>query len=264
MNMHTIDAARPLAERLKTWLGSGILIGACLHAGLAVAGPPFRTDDPEPVPYHHYEAYLFSSGAQGDGGWSGVGPAIEFNDGFHRDMMIHLVVPLAYSLPDGGPRTQGLGDIELGLKARVLHQTPTRPDLGVFPLVEVPTGSAGRGLGNGHAQFFLPVWAQKDFDQGRWTTYGGGGYWIRHGGGFRNGWFEGVLLQRNFSALSFLGAELYHQDADHVGGSASTGFDVGGSLPLPAHSQLLWSFGRNLTDVAANRFSYYIALYRLF
>ncbi len=218
------------SPRLKSWLIIAGLTGAIAYAGLAAAGPPFRTDDPEPVPYGHYEAYLFSSGTQGAGGWNGVGPAIEFNDGFHRNMMVHMVLPLAYNTLDGGPRTQGMGDIELGLKARLVHQVQTGPDIGVFPLIEVPTGSAARGLGNGRAQFFLPVWAQEDFDEGRWTTYGGGGYWIRRGGQLRNGWFEGVLLQRNFGATSFLGAELYHQDADHVGGGASSGFDVGGSL----------------------------------
>ncbi len=28
---------------------------------LVFAGPPFRTYDPDPVPWHHYEAYVFSS-----------------------------------------------------------------------------------------------------------------------------------------------------------------------------------------------------------
>jgi hypothetical protein len=28
----------------------------------AIAGPPFRTDDPEPVEYGHYEFYTFFSG----------------------------------------------------------------------------------------------------------------------------------------------------------------------------------------------------------
>lgn len=128
----------------------------------------------------------------------------------------------------------------------------------------MPSGSATRGLGSGHFQFFLPLWAQKDFADGRWTTYGGGGYWIRRGAGQRDGWFNGVLLQRNFNAATFLGAELYHQTPDHVGGCASTGFDIGGGLPLPSGNQLLWSAGRNLSDVATNRFSYYLALYRLF
>ena len=47
-----------------------------------------------------------------------------------------------------------------------------RPMIGVFPLVEAPTGDARRGLGAGHTREFLPLWLQKSF--GGWTTYGGG------------------------------------------------------------------------------------------
>ena len=61
--------------------------------------------------------------------------------------------------------------------------------MGIFPLVEIPTGDARRGLGAGYTQAFLPVWVQKDF--GKWTTYGGGGYWINPGPGNRNYWFFG-------------------------------------------------------------------------
>jgi hypothetical protein len=38
------------------------LWAAVLIPGAANAGPPFRTDDPEPVEYQHYEFYTFSTG----------------------------------------------------------------------------------------------------------------------------------------------------------------------------------------------------------
>ena len=66
---------------MKTVIGvfaAFVLIGVCLPA---FAGPPFRTDDPEPVAYRHGEAYLFSSGTRDAGGMSGAGPAMEFNYG---------------------------------------------------------------------------------------------------------------------------------------------------------------------------------------
>jgi hypothetical protein len=40
------------------------------------AGPPFLTDDPEPVPWRHYEAYLFSTVDRGPGMSSWVLPAV--------------------------------------------------------------------------------------------------------------------------------------------------------------------------------------------
>lgn len=256
-------APRPMARQCTQLLRAFAIVLAALPVQV-LAGPPFRTDDPGLVPYGQYEVYLFSAGTLDAGGWNGVGPALEFNSGFHPGLMAHIVLPLAYSAPNGSTPRQGPGDVELGLKARLLAESGRHPEIGVFPLAEVPTGSASRGLGNGHLQFFLPVWVQKDWAAGRWTTYGGGGYWVRRGAAARSGWFEGALLQRNFSDTFFLGAELYHQNADHVGGHASTGVDIGGSLPLLAGSQLLWSVGRNFQNAAGNRFSYYLAWYRLF
>ena len=39
-------------------LSNGIMLAL---AATAFAGPPFLTDDPEPVPYKHWELYLFST-----------------------------------------------------------------------------------------------------------------------------------------------------------------------------------------------------------
>src|SRR5665213_859604 len=68
----------------------------------ALAGPPFRTDDPEPVDYKHWEFYTFTSGTHVNGDTAGVGPAIEFNYGLIPDGMLHVVVPTAFDSPAGG------------------------------------------------------------------------------------------------------------------------------------------------------------------
>ena len=44
-------------------------------AMLATAGPPFQTDDPEPVPYQHFEFYTFSIGTAVRGDTQGEAPA---------------------------------------------------------------------------------------------------------------------------------------------------------------------------------------------
>lgn len=223
------------------------------------AGPPFLTDDPVPVDYHHGEIYLFSTGTREAEGTTGLGPAIEFNYGPLPDTMLHIIAPMAYDAPEGEASHFGYGDTELGIKYRILHQTDLLPMIGVFPLVEIPTGDKDKGLGNGKAQYFFPIWLQKDF--GKWTTYGGGGYWINPGQGNKNYWFTGILLQYSFSETFYLGGELFHQTADTVDGKDSNGFNLGGGLPLVGDLQLLFSAGRGLTNTAGNRFSYYIGLY---
>ena len=228
----------------------------------ALAGPPFRTDDPVPVDYRHGEAYLFSAGTHEADGTNGLGPAVEFNYSILPDTMLHIIVPMAYDAPKGEASHFGYGNTEVGIKYRFVQETETIPIVGIFPLVEIPTGDEEKGLGNGEAQCFLPLWLQKDF--GKWTTYGGGGFWINPGSNNKNYWFSGLLLQYNFSESFYLGGEIFHQTADTEGGKGSSGFNLGGSLPLAGSLQLLFSAGRGLSNTSSNRFSYYIALYHAF
>jgi subtilisin family serine protease len=87
---------------------------AALLPSSANAGPPFRTDDPEPVEYQHYEFYTFSSGTHISGDTSGVGPAWEFNYGLIPNGQFHIVAPLAFDLPAGASNQFGYGDTEIG------------------------------------------------------------------------------------------------------------------------------------------------------
>jgi hypothetical protein len=212
-----------------------------LAARTVVGGPPFLTDDPEPVDLHHGEFYMSSQVARDDGGWSGTAPHAEGNYGVLPDLQAHLIVPLAFTAPKYGTAHTGLGDVETGLKYRFLSEAETRPQVGVFPLVEWPTGSHDRGLGSGGAQVFLPVWLQKSV--GPWTTYGGGGYGIHSGEGHRDWWAAGWLVQRHLTASWTLGAELYRETAREVGGEATTRLNVGNIVDLGDSSHLLLSAG---------------------
>jgi len=224
--------------------GALSLAAALLTAPPVRAGPPFITDDPEPVDLGHWEVYAFSAGAAGRGDASGVGPSVEVNYGAAPNLQLHVIANIAYDDPAGGPAVMGLGDTELGAKYRFI--TPGKddwfPQVGVFPLVEIPTGDARRGLGAGYTQVFLPVWVQKDF--GKWTTYGGGGYWINPGPGNRNYWFTGWLLQRQVTDKLALGAEVFHQTSSMVGRGDTTGFNLGGVYDFTEHYHLLFSAGQ--------------------
>src|SRR5882757_5291535 len=133
-----------------------------------VAGPPFVTDDPQPVDYQHWEFYIASQHSETSDGWSGTAPHIELNYGVITNMQLHLIAPLAYDAPKIGSSHYGYGDTELGVKFRFIQETDYLPQIGIFPLLEVPTGSESDGLGSGHVQTFLPVWLQKSF--GDWTV----------------------------------------------------------------------------------------------
>ena len=100
----------------------GLLALAC--AAPAHAGPPFQTDDPDPVEFRHFEMYAFelSDGTGSNAGGTSLAlPAYEVNYGIVPNVQLHLVLPLATVFPPAnGPTSFGLGDTELGAKVRLL------------------------------------------------------------------------------------------------------------------------------------------------
>jgi len=231
----------------------------------AFAGPPFITDDPEPVDLGHWEVYGFSAGAHVRDDTGGTLGGVEVNYGAAPNLQLHLIVPLAFDSPSGGPMVMGLGDTELGAKYRFINpgKDDWWPQIGIFPLVEVPTGNAQHGLGAGKFREYFPVWVQKDWDD--WTTYGGGGYWNNPGPGNRNYWFIGWLLQRQVTKSLAIGAEIFHQTPDTVGGPDTTGFNIGGIYDFNDHYHLLFSGGKGIQNAApTNQLSYYLAIQSTF
>jgi hypothetical protein len=225
--------------------------------GLSVvwAGPPFVTDDPEPVEYRHWEIYLASQHAKDKDGWSGTAPHFEVNYGALPNLQLHLIAPFSYVSPDDGSSHYGFGDMELGVKYRFLQETPLLPQVGTFPLLEVSTGSHKLGLGSGHVKTFLPIWFQKNW--GPWTSYAGGGYWINPGSENRDYWFTGWEVQRELSKSITLGVELFYNTPTAKGEGGRTGFNVGEIVNFSEEHHLLFSAGRDIHG--QNRFSAYIA-----
>lgn len=234
----------PMSE-MRTFTAVGLLLLAGAVGVLKTqAGPPFLTDDPEPVDFHHWEFYVASMDTRTSDGWSGTGPHFELNYGVVPNVQLHLIAPLAYDAPATGKGHYGYGDTELGIKWRFLEESDWLPEAGVFPLLEVPTGDAGKNLGNGSAQGFLPLWLQKS--RGSWTAYGGGGYGINSGAGNQDWGFVGAVLQNQVLTNVLVGAEVYHETALQVGGRGDTAFNIGTVIDFSEQHHLLISVGRSI------------------
>ncbi len=219
-----------------TRLLAAIILAACAARGWA--GPPFITDDPEPVDYRHWEVYISSITIQDPTGSSGTEPHIEVNNGIVPNVQLHIIMPSAYDRPPGGPTSRGYGDTEVGvvpLRAGGIASAM----VGIFPLFELPTGSAEKGLGTGYLHVFIPVWLQKSW--GPWTSYGGGGYFINPGPGNLSYSYVGFVLQKDFSKLWTLGGELFHTTATIEDGSASLNFNLGGQYNFDDGHHILFS-----------------------
>jgi len=231
-------------------------VGIVVFAVKVCGGPPFVTDDPEPVDYQHWEFYIASQDSDYDRDWSGTAPHFEMNYGVIPNVQLHLIVPLAYDVPPANASHYGLGDVETGAKIRFLRETHWLPEMAVFPLLELPTGSASDNLGNSHIQAFVPLWMQKSW--GSWIVYGGCGYGINSVTGNQNWGFGGAVLQKQIFNNFAVGAEIYHQTTYETDfPNQGTAFNVGTVYDLNDHNHFLFSAGRSISGQA--RFQCYIA-----
>ena len=230
-----------MTDRRWLLLLAALLLPAKLRAQ---AGPPYETDDPDPVEYRHWEFYLATQDLRADDGLSGTAPHVELNYGARPGLQLHVLVPFAYARPVGGPTAFGIGDVEVGAKLRFVDEGRWRPMIGTFVQTEWPAGSAASGLGTGHLHVLLPIWLQKSL--GPWSTDAGGGYFVNPGEGNRSFWVLGWQVGRRVSEHATVGAELYHTTPDQVGGSGSLRSNVGLVLDLTDHDHLLVSAGHSL------------------
>ena len=226
-----LTAVRPLA----------LVVLVLIFSPRAFAGPPYITDDPEPVEYQHWEVYFASIFAKQPDAWTSTAPHVEVNYGAIPDVQLHTILPMTLYAPADSASSYGYGDTELGVKYRFVHEGDWLPQIGTFPLLEVPTGSHARNLGSGHLQTFLPLWLQKS--EGQWTAYGGGGYWINPGDGNRNWWFIGIVIQRQVLPNLAPGVEFFHGTSQQPGQSAQTGFNLGMVWDLSNLQHIMFSAG---------------------
>ncbi|HTW36972.1 MAG TPA: hypothetical protein VMD49_00205 [Steroidobacteraceae bacterium] len=204
-------------RRIRLALAILALVALGARAAPVLAGPPFQTDDPEPVDLGHYEFYVFSGSDGTPVETDPVGPAFEFNWGALPNTQLHAILSFGAIIPSNnpafapageGPSAYGLLDTELGIKYRFIGESKYWPEIGTFPMIELPTGDYSRGLGVGKTWYKLPLWAQKDW--GPWTTYGGVGYEVVPQVGYKNFTYVGWLLQRDIGEKWTLGGELFY------------------------------------------------------
>jgi hypothetical protein len=219
----------------------------------ALAGPPFWTDDPEPVEYKNWEVYVASLYQDNRGGVSVTAPHLEVNYGIAPNFQLHVIAPMEYVKPAGLPSHYGYGDTELGVKWRFFENEEAKFMVGTFPFLEIPTGDQSKGLGNGGPQVFLPLWLQKAW--GPWQTYGGGGYWINPGEGHKDFWFFGWQVQREINKNLTLGVEIFYETPREVGGEHDLAFNAGAIINITKNHHILMSAGRDI-DGPANFISY--------
>jgi len=214
-------------------------IGLC---NLVLGGPPFITDDPEPVEFMHWEFYISSINQLQPGNLSGTLPHFEINYGVVKNVQIHLLLPFNYSFTTHQKIQYGYAYTEIGVKYRFIKENNFFPQIGTFPIIEVPT-IRNKTFSNNKPQIYFPIWIQKSWN--KFTTYGGGGYWINPGKDNKNWIYTGWLLQYDFSKIITLGGELFYHSAASIEDANFIGFNLGGYLNFSDKFHIIYSAGHN-------------------
>ena len=232
------------------------LLAAAILPSPVMAGPPYVSDDAEPTDYGHYEIYLFTQGTDAKGDVSGAS-GVDFNYGEAPDLQLTAVLPVEYDDARGQAAVAGIGNVELAAKYRILHQADMGWDVAVFPRLFLPSASAK--VGERHFSLLLPIWLEKDW--GKWSTFGGAGCVIDHGGGARDYCLEGWALARQVLPGLQLGAEIVHQSATTKGGRAMTALGAGMKYDLSDNYHLLAYWGPGIENAAeTDRYSWYASI----
>jgi len=207
------------------------------------AGPPFNTDDPEPVPFKHWEFYISSIDYFQPDSKSGTLPHFEMNYGVIPNVQLHIQIPVNY-LFEGNKFDYGYGNTELGIKIRFLNLTKSKIQAGLFPIFQVPTVQ-NENFSNNRLQCFLPVWFQKSWK--KLTTYGGGGYCFNPANNNRNWQFVGWEAQYDLSDKVTLGGEVFYKTAATIDSKGYLGFNLGGFINFSEKFHFIFSAGQSIT-----------------
>ena len=225
-----------------------LLVALCLSPCVAWAGPPFLTDDPDPVDYQHLEVipYYLLDRARDDE--SLQGPAVDLSYGIWPEAHLNIQGGFTRALPEGGSAEYGFGDLRIALKQRFVTETDDRPEIALYPAVIFPTGSAAKGLGNGQVSYQFPIWLEKNW--GSWSSYGGGGWTLNRAPGQRDYFYGGWQLQKKLNDRWTLGGEIYSQGASGAGSAGYTALNFGGSYSLTPALSIIFTAGHSFAGAS--------------
>ncbi len=213
-------------------------VALAFAAAPALAGPPYRTDDPIPTDTGHWEIYAFAT-AEGRTSTVDADAGFDLNYGPVEDVQLTATLPLSFSHERNRGWRGGTGDVELGVKYRFFEDEKHGLSAAIFPHAILPTSTLAQGE---KTRFLLPLWVGKDFAGGT-SLFGGGGYMVNPGSGNRDFWQAAVALTHDLTKQVSVGAEITRQGADTIGGTAQTRAGIGSIVKLGGHYALLLSGG---------------------
>lgn len=221
-------------------------------SSICYSQPPYLTSSPVPLEYLETDLYFFSMVDKGINSTDGVQglentvltfPAFCVEYGATSNLTLHLLAPFTNNIPKGDTTYSGIGDFEIGFLYRFIEESENCPEIGFFPLVELPSGNSNKGLGNGKLWYELPLAVKKTLKSLELDLTASGGPALNSGFQMKNFWFASVLLEKKMNDKLKLGAEVYSQGSAGVGRRAYTLLNVGGWYDFTPNFSLYFSLG---------------------
>lgn len=235
----------------------GLIVITAIFSGVAMAGSPFLTDDPDPGVYGQHELFLFGILSDTDVVLEEpylLAPVLGYDWTALPNFQLSIAIPYAWNTSNIHAE-HGMDDIQLGFKYRFLEETETRPQLAFVPTFYLPTGR--EDFTNGQNWYQFPVAIQKGW--GALTTYAEVGWTYNPASGQKNFPFAGWQVQYDFTPRLTLGVELYGLGATSGQGTPSGIVNAGGYYHITSHVDILFSAGHSV--VGQDRTVAYLALY---
>lgn len=211
-----------------------------------LASPPFSTESAGIIDYGKTEIDIYMEGSHSQGYGSATFPGVQIDHGVLPGLQVRVTLPFALSSAAGKPHQFGIGDAQIGVKYQLIAERSLSPAVSVFPVIGLPVGNAGQGLGEGRPSLALPIWLEKHF--GPWKVYGGGGYTIQGATQGRNSVFLGLGVLRQVTDKLSLGAEIFHREPRHAGAPGSTNINIGAGYDFDERYSLYFSVGRGVQN----------------
>lgn len=220
-----------------------LLLSALVGAWPVFAGPPFATNDPDPPGPGQWEINLpWFMDRNGKGTASGEWLRVDVNYGYDVYTQLSVEMPMPYQLSAEGGMRLGAGDVLLEYKRR-FGLDAKAGYFGFNPELTLPTGDADRGLGAGRPTLQLPLLYQQQW--GGSMVYADARYKLWAGDKGMSYWFFGLALEHTVSERLSLGGEIFATTPHSPGGTANTGFNLGGKWVMTPGRVLMLSAGRS-------------------
>jgi hypothetical protein len=202
--------------------GIGVLVA--IHS--AHAGPPFVTDDPEPVPPGGWEINVPFILERTPGRTEMNAPLFDLNYGL-PEVQSKVEFPIKIVRDDTSGTEAGAGDLLLGVKWRFLNNEKSHLQFGIYPQVLVPRAIGSVVLAEDERRLYCRCSRRRAGTNGPFmATSDIGGKMLPR---TRDYFYAGAVLERELSERIRLGAELFGNSPVERADRPDIAFNLGGT-----------------------------------